>query len=376
MRICQIHNEYLYKGGEDNVVQAEKKLLEKNGHNVFQIVRKNYEEIRSIKDKFETLNNLAYSKKSLKILDNYFLQNQLPDIVHIHNIFPLWTYSIFEYFKLKKIPMVMTLHNFRLLWENVGLFNNKDNKKYGLFKNSLIKTFILQKIIDRQKKLLFNVDKFIALNEFAKKQFISVGLPSHKIEIKQNFLENDKDNQTELNERKINNKIKFISTSRLSDEKGVNILFKTWKNFDYELALFGEGPLLYKSLNKNIKFFGNQNFEVIKYHMNESFALILPSKLYEGGLPLSIIEAFKNDTLVIASNLGSMKSEIKHKINGLLFNPNDSKSLQERINWAVQNKDLCKKIVVNAKNDFLLKYTEEKNYNLLIAIYKKLILNK
>ena len=110
--------------------------------------------------------------------------------------------------------------------------------------------------------------------------------------------------------------------------------------------------------------------------MNESFALILPSKLYEGGLPLSIIEAFKNDTLVIASNLGSMKSEIKHKINGLLFNPNDSKSLQERINWAVQNKDLCKKIVVNAKNDFLLKYTEDKNYNLLIAIYKKLILNK
>ena len=376
MRICQIHNEYLYKGGEDNVVQAEKKLLEKNGHNVFQIVRKNYEEIRSIKDKFETLNNLAYSKKSLKILDNYFLQNQLPDIVHIHNIFPLWTYSIFEYFKLKKIPMVMTLHNFRLLWENVGLFNNKDNKKYGLFKNSLIKTFILQKIINRQKELLFNVDKFIALNEFAKKQFISVGLPSHKIEIKQNFLENDKDNQTELNERKINNKIKFISTSRLSDEKGVNILFKTWKNFDYELALFGEGPLLYKSLNKNIKFFGNQNFEVIKYHMNESFALILPSKLYEGGLPLSIIEAFKNDTLVIASNLGSMKSEIKHEINGLLFNPNDSKSLQERINWAVQNKDLCKKIVVNAKNDFLLKYTEDKNYNLLISIYKKLILNK
>ena len=376
MRICQIHNEYLYKGGEDNVVQAEKKLLEKNGHNVFQIVRKNYEEIRSIKDKFETLNNLAYSKKSLKILDNYFLQNQLPDIVHIHNIFPLWTYSIFEYFKLKKIPMVMTLHNFRLLWENVGLFNNKDNKKYGLFKNSLIKTFILQKIIDRQKKLLFNVDKFIALNEFAKKQFISVGLPSHKIEIKQNFLENDKDNQTELNERKINNKIKFISTSRLSDEKGVNILFKTWKNFDYELALFGEGPFLYKSLNKNIKFFGNQNFEVIKYHMNESFALILPSKLYEGGLPLSIIEAFKNDTLVIASNLGSMKSEIKHEINGLLFNPNDSKSLQERINWAVQNKDLCKKIVINAKNDFLLKYTEDKNYNLLISIYKKLILNK
>ena len=376
MRICQIHNEYLYKGGEDNVVEAEKKLLEKNGHNVFQIVRKNYEEIRSIKDKFEILNNLAYSKKSLKILDNYFLQNQLPDIVHIHNIFPLWTYSIFEYFKLKKIPMVMTLHNFRLLWENVGLFNNKDNKKYGLFKNSLMKTFILQKIINRQKELLFNVDKFIALNEFAKKQFISVGLPSHKIEIKQNFLENDKDNQTELNERKINNKIKFISTSRLSDEKGVNILFKTWKNFDYELALFGEGPLLYKSLNKNIKFFGNQNFEVIKYHMNESFALILPSKLYEGGLPLSIIEAFKNDTLVIASNLGSMKSEIKHEINGLLFNPNDSKSLQERINWAVQNKDLCKKIVINAKNDFLLKYTEDKNYNLLISIYKKLILNK
>ena len=75
MRICQIHNEYLYKGGEDNVVQAEKKLLEKNGHNVFQIVRKNYEEIRSIKDKFETLNNISYKIHSLTlfIFTIYFL---------------------------------------------------------------------------------------------------------------------------------------------------------------------------------------------------------------------------------------------------------------------------------------------------------------
>ena len=373
MRICQIHNEYINKGGEDKVVESEKKLLTKKGHKVFQLIRKNVDEITSLKDKFKILNDLSYSKKSLHILDEYFSQNKLPDIVHIHNIFPLWTYSVFDYFKSNKIPIVMTLHNFRLLWENVGLFSNNENNRYGLFKNSNLKTFLLQKIINKKKKLLLNVDKFIALNEFAKSKFISVGIPSDKIVIKQNFLEND---EVELDKKKTNNKINFISSSRLSDEKGTNVLFEAWENLEYELILFGDGPLLNKSDNKNIKFFGNQEFAIIKKYMNESYALILASKMYEGGLPLSIIEAFKNNTLVIASNLGSMKSEIKDEINGLLFNPGDSKSLKERIKWAVQNKDLCKKIVENAKYEFLSKYTEDENYNIIINIYKRLILNK
>ncbi len=102
MKILQIHNEYLIRGGEDTILENEKTILEKKGHKVQQLIRKNKKEIKSIFDWIVVLKNLSYSNKSIKILDKYFKINKLPDIVHIHNIFPLWTYSIFDYFKKKK----------------------------------------------------------------------------------------------------------------------------------------------------------------------------------------------------------------------------------------------------------------------------------
>ena len=56
----------------------------------------------------------------------------IPDIVHVHNTFPLWTYSVLDFFKKKNVPIIMTLHNYRLIWEKLGLFK-KDREKYGYF---------------------------------------------------------------------------------------------------------------------------------------------------------------------------------------------------------------------------------------------------
>lgn len=372
MKICQIHNEYIHKGGEDKVVEAERKLLKKKRHYVFQIIRKNSKEIKTIKDKIEALINLSYSKKSFKILDNYFLRNELPDIVHIHNIFPLWSYSIFEYFKIKKIPIVMTLHNFRFLWENVKLLKNDKYSRYGLFKNSQLKTFFIAKIIKKNKQLMSNVSMFIVLNKFAKKEFHSIGIPSKKIIIKPNFLEND---ANIIYKKKKYEKYSFICTSRISQEKGFLTLFEAWKNLDYDLKLFGDGPLKNKTTNNNIKFYGNKKFNIISYHMQKANALILPSEQNEGGLPLSIIEAFQNKTLVIASNHGSMKSEIIDGFNGILFDPGNSDSLREKVNWVIKNNTICKKIINNAYKEYQIKYSQTKNYKTMISIYKKVINN-
>ena len=89
-------------------------------------------------------------------------------------------------------------------------------------------------------------------------------------------------------------------------------------------------------------------------------------------MPLSILEAFKNEVLVIASNLGSMKSEIKDKVNGLLFEPGNTEDLKNKIKWVINNQNKCKEIVKNAKLEFNLKYTSQKNYELIkksILIY-------
>ena len=153
MNILQIHNEYLLKGGEDNVVEEEKQMLLKNGHNVFQIIRHNQKEIITIKDKISTLLNLSNSKKTKNIINEELKNIPKIDIAHVHNIFPLWSYSIFEVLNENKIPIVMTLHNYRLIWSKFNLLD-KSIIKYGIFKNSRLITFLISKLIDKNKKLL------------------------------------------------------------------------------------------------------------------------------------------------------------------------------------------------------------------------------
>ena len=229
MNILQIHNEYLLKGGEDNVVEEEKQMLLKNGHNVFQIIRHNQKEIITIKDKISTLLNLSNSKKTKNIINEELKNIPKIDIAHVHNIFPLWSYSIFEVLNENKIPIVMTLHNYRLIWSKFNLLD-KSIIKYGIFKNSRLITFLISKLIDRNKKLLNFVTKFIALSKFANEKFIQEGIPSNKIIIKQNFLKKEI-----FDIQKIQDKDFIIYVSRLEKLKGINFLLNVWNDYDTKL---------------------------------------------------------------------------------------------------------------------------------------------
>ena len=165
MKVLQIHNQYHFKGGEDIVVENEKKLLKSNGHIVDQLFRSNKIEIKSKFDQLKVLKNLKYSIKSKNILKKKIDQFK-PDIVHVHNTFPLWTYSIFDVLNKQKIPTVVTLHNYRLIWDKI-VFKN-DFYKYAGFKNSKIKTYIISKYINSKKKCLENIKFYIVLSKFSK----------------------------------------------------------------------------------------------------------------------------------------------------------------------------------------------------------------
>jgi glycosyltransferase involved in cell wall biosynthesis len=114
MKILQIHNEYRFKGGEETVVENERDLLVKNDCEVFQLIRKNSNEIINVFDQIKVAWNVIYSKKSKSIVFDK-IKKINPDIVHIHNTFPLWSFSIIDACYEMKIPVVMTLHNFRLI---------------------------------------------------------------------------------------------------------------------------------------------------------------------------------------------------------------------------------------------------------------------
>ena len=370
MKVFQLHNKYKFFGGEDSVVDEEAKLLRLNNHEVVQLIRDNSKELSSLKNKFYALKNISYSKDSINILDAEILKHGVPDIVHAHNIFPLWSNSVFDFFHKKNIPIIMTLHNYRLIWEKLGLFN-KHRDKYGFFKDSKIKSFIISKLINKRSDLLTTITKFITLTEFAKQEFSQYIIPQDKLIIKPNFLSSS-DNKIKSIVKKKN----AIYASRISKEKGVLTLIEAFKELDIELDILGDGPLLKvikkNNTNYNIRLHGNLSRDVVSKFLNNSKFSIIPSECYEG-FPMSILEAFREGTLVLASNIGSIKSIIKDKYNGILFEYGNKKDLTNKINWILANPDICDQITLNANNEFKKKYSAEVNYAQLIKIYNNAI---
>lgn len=370
MKILQIHNKYRYFGGEDSVVDEEAKLLSSNNHQVNQLIRDNSRELISFQDKFNAFKNISYSYESVEMLNKEFLKFGNPDIVHVHNTFPLWTYSVFDFFKKKNVPIIMTLHNYRLIWEKLGLFN-KDRKKYGYFKDSNIGSFIISKIINKKEDLLKNVSKFITHTEFTKQEFSRYVIPENKLVIKPNFL-----NSTNKKIQSISEKNNVIFASRISKEKGILSLIKAFEKIDINLDILGDGPLFNKIKKKkfnNIKLHGNLPRDEVNNFISKSKFLVFPTEWYES-FPMTILEAFREGTLVLASNIGSIKSIIKDKFNGILFEPGNTLDLIDKVKWILNNQKECDQIALNANNEFNKKYSSEVNYKQLIDVYEKAII--
>jgi glycosyltransferase involved in cell wall biosynthesis len=373
MKIFQIHNEYRYFGGEDSVVNEEANLLRYFKHDVTQIIRDNKIELNSVIKQFSALKNLSYSNISINILKKEILKKGRPDIVHVHNTFPLWSYSIFEFLKNEKIPIIFTLHNYRLIWNKFGIFDRR-LKNYGYFKNSKFKTFLISRILNKNARYLNLVDKFITFTEFTKSELLRSGLPEEKFVIKPNFLINKP-----FNIQDFNRKNEAIFASRISDEKGIKTLVKAWKNINTRINIFGDGPLLdnlkkANKTNESLIFHGPRDRSFIENMIPKAKFMVFPSEWYEC-MPMTILESFRAGTLVIASNIGSIKHIIKDEFNGILFKPGNSKDLTDKINWSLNNPNECNKITKNALNDFNKKYDDKTNYQQLIKIYKECINN-
>ena len=385
MKILQIHNEYKYFGGEDLIVEREKNLLLENNHEVIQLIRKNNNEIKNIWDQLIVSKNLTYSKKSEKIVDEK-IKFTKPDIVHIHNFFPLWSPSILNSCKKNKIPVVMSIHNYRLVCANGALYRNgkicelcpknglHNAIYYRCYQDSLIKTLPVVNLIStfRKKKIWNKMNKLIVNTEFAKKKFISFGIPEDKLAVKANFIEED----YKINDSESNKEDFIIYIGRLSKEKGLELLIKAWEKIDFKLKIFGDGPLKQKISNliKNNEKIELNNFipnhEVSKQMAKAKF-LIFPSEWYEG-FSITLLEAFVNKLPVLSSNIGSMQEIIEDNINGILFKSGDVHDLIDKINKMIKNPDLLNNIKDKAYEKYQTLYSKKKNYEILVNIYKEI----
>ena len=386
MKILQVHNFYQQRGGEATVVAMEKSMLEENGHEVITWYKDNAEmKDWSVPQKLKLLHSTTYAKNSAAELE-VILRNEQPDICHVHNFFPLISPSIYAVCQKFSVPVVQTLHNYRLICTNGTLFRNGEicekclgqnafqSVRKKCYRNSAIQTWTVARMIEKNKKngtWENQVDAYICLSEFAREKFIAHGLPAEKMVVKPNFIDEMKVTATVNNDQKPY----FVFAGRLSEEKGVRLLAEIGKLSPYPIHVFGDGEGMSRLRGiDQLILEGKQEREILLNKLKNATALLFPSLWYEG-MPMTIIEAFSVGTPVISHKLGAMSTMIRSAQNGF-FARKDPKDWVNQMKMLVEEKSVKEQLSQGAYEDYKKKYCKLANYQQLLSIYQKLLPEK
>jgi len=388
LKILLVHNRYLHYGGEDATFEAEKNLLVAKGHQVETLLFQN-KPLSGFADKIKTGLRSIYNFDARKLLRNT-IQDFKPDIIHVHNFWKEASPAIFYEAKAQHIPVVLTLHNFRLICANALLL--RKGKICELCTQSVLPTAAIRyacydnRLLSAQITLLSTfhkiaktwknkVDAYICLSEFAKKKFLnsSLHLSERQIFVKPNFVEDR--GEGEIGARKSF----FLYVGRLSEEKGIRILLEASQKTDFLLEIVGTGDLedlvkTFAQQNPNIIYHGFQSKDFIVEKMKQAKALLFPSVWYEG-MPLVILEAFSAGLPILISDIDNLNELVSDGYNGWHFEASNPESLAMKIQQIQSTSnyaDFCR----NARQTYLNYYTPEKVYKQLITIYEHLIATK
>jgi glycosyltransferase involved in cell wall biosynthesis len=230
MKILAIHNSYQQPGGEDQVFLAETSLLERYGHQVVRYSKHN--------DRAAGMNRLALAGTALWNNSTYrdlrvLIRRERPDVAHFHNTFPLVSPAGYYAAKAEGVPVVQTLHNYRLLCPNALFFRDGGvcedcmgkaitwpGVVHKCYRGSRAASGLVTAMLATHRALRTwtdMVDVYIALTEFARRKFIEGGLPEERMTVKPNFVDPDPGPGTSDDGHAL-----FVG--RLSPEKGVDTL--------------------------------------------------------------------------------------------------------------------------------------------------------
>lgn len=383
-RVLLVHNYYQQPGGEDAVFKAEKLLLQQHGHEVDTFVASNHR-LLNLRQKIKAVTTAHYSNDAKNQLTERLLQFR-PDIVHVHNHFPLITPAAYDACQALGIPVVQTLHNYRTICPGALLMRDGSvcetcvtksayrSVIHACYRDSRMQTLVAAHAVTHHRKnktWQTKVNRFIALTEFAKNKFAASGFPEHRIAVKPNFITSSTGDMTDFS-RNAKSPRRALFVGRLSKEKGVATLLASWRNNSQPLDIVGDGPLaasVRANTNANIVFHGQQTTNRVRQFMAEAAFVIMPSEWFEG-LPMVVIEAYAQATPVLASRIGGLAEIVNDGVTGLLFDPGNARDLAEKARWLLSNPDACRKMGENARHEFLEKYNAPRNYQRLLEIYR------
>ena len=386
MKVILINNRFRFPGGVETVVDATVDILRQKGNEVSLKERDSKELTKSPFGNFRAFTSGIYSRKAYKdVLRS--IEQEKPDIVHVHNLYPLFSPSVLVACRRANVPVVMTCHTYRLVCPQGQHYDGhkicelcfKDAEYWCVIKNcknSIFQSsaYALRNMVARKLRLFAdNVTVFIALSQFAKKRLINAGYNKNRIFVLPNMVPVKSANFNRSRGRYA------AFAGRLSPEKGVeHILSAAVRLPGIPVKVAGDGPIfsnLVQNAPDNIEFTGRLDPNQMSDFYRQARFLIFTSNWYEV-CPMVILESLSCGLPVIAPKIGGLPELVEDYRTGLLFEPGNSKDLANKMNILWNNPELCEKMGKAARETAYSEYGIEVYYQHLMDIYENAIFLK
>lgn len=370
MRILQVNKYHYNRGGADKYFLDIAEALKRAGHEVAVFSMVHPKNIPSVYEKY-FVSRISFNEKlgwknvvkipgrviySLEAKRKFkkLVQDFKPDIIHLHNIYHQISPSILSVTKKRSIPVVMHLHDYKLICPNHTLFTAGKycdrclpHKYFNCFKYKCLKGSSLASFLVSLEMFIHHcvlkiyekaVDLFIAPSFFMKEICQSAFWSEDKILLAYNPYSEDLIRGTSTGLTSDNKQEDYLLYfGRLSPEKGLDVLIKAAiaSNSNLKIVGSGEEELNLKDLveeeklgtnGPKIEFLGFKSGDELRSIILRAKAVVMPS-IWAENMPLSLLEAMKLGKVVIASRIGGFPEMISDGVNGFLFNPNDVNDL-------------------------------------------------
>jgi glycosyltransferase involved in cell wall biosynthesis len=380
-RVLQVHTRYRLAGGEDQVVEAEKALLEQAGVEVHQVIFDNADirESRSVAGDLQLAASAIWSRAAHQRVRTA-IAGIHPDVVHVHNTFPAASPSVYAAAAASGVPVIQTLHNYRFVCPSATVFRDGHACTdcvgrsiawpavlhacvRGSRPQSLVSAATLT--LHRVRGTFNGISGFVALTSFQRDLMVEGGLPAERIRVIPNFLEPDPGIGAVEREG-------VLFAGRLSAEKGVATMVDAAAVVPGIIRVIGGGPLAQlveqAAAQDDIVYLGSLPRSAVLAELRRTIAVVVPSIWFEG-LPLVVLEAFASGTPVIASRIGSLAELIEDGVTGLLSEPRNGADLSNRIRWAAGHPDEMGGMGLNARRRYEDRFRGQAHLESLLDAY-------
>jgi glycosyltransferase involved in cell wall biosynthesis len=376
-----VHNAYGRFSGEEAVVSAVSRLLRDHGHDVSELTRCSEEIAQMRLGKVRAIFSGIHSPSSCRRM-RQMLREHRPDVVNVHNVYPLISPSVLKVCRQEGVPVVMTVHNYRLICPN-GLFMTagevcqrcRDGREYWcLLRNcqgSILKSlgYALRNWTARKRRsFLANVTIYAALTEFQRQILIDEGYPADRIVVVPNMAAGEEIVPSDA----LGSYVGFVG--RVSPEKGIETLREAARllpNVPFKIAGgYEPSSRLTQGAPPNLEFLGQLGGQKLSEFYRQARLIVLPSVWYEG-FPMILPEAMLHGRPVVASRIGGLPEIVTDGVTGLLCEPGDGSDLAGKIRQLWDSPEACRRMGSAGRDKALAQYSPEKYYQRLMAAFAR-----